>query len=200
AFEAETQLRRADRLAAIGRLTTNLAHEIRNPLGSIRGAAEILADPATTGEQRDEFSRAIIEETERLDRVLGTFLDYARERRGQTAATARLPEIMERMVALLEKPARRARVTVHADLPADLPAVAIEPGLLQQVLMNLMLNAVQAMEGGGGGRLEVGSAAAQGRVRISVSDTGPGIPEDLREQIFEPFFTTKAEGSGLGLA
>jgi signal transduction histidine kinase len=200
-FEAEEQLRRADRLAALGQLTTGLAHEIRNPLGSIRGAAEILGDPQTDDARRREFARVLVEETERLDDVLGNFLDYARTHREEEATGTSDPRaVVERLLALMDKELKAARIAARVDLPQDAPRVAIGEALLQQVLLNLSLNAVQAMPDGGELRIEGIADAAGGGLMLAVADTGPGIAADARARVFDPFYTTKATGSGLGLS
>jgi signal transduction histidine kinase len=199
-FETEEQLRLADRLAALGQLTTGLAHEIRNPLGSIRGAAEILGDPETGGEQRREFGRVLVEETERLDGVLRNFLDYARTQRGEADQPAELRPVIDRLLTLMDKKLRTAGIAVSIEVAPELPPVAIGEALLQQVLLNLMLNAVQAM--GDGGRLEMtaGMNAAGTHAIVSVADSGPGIAAEIRNRVFDPFYTTKSGGSGLGLS
>ncbi len=197
-FETERQLRRADRLAALGQLSAGLAHEIRNPLASIRGAAEILGDDKADPATRAEFSKVLIEETERLDLVLRNFMDYARVQRAGAAGRSDAAPVLERVRLLLEGPLRQARVKWTAALPSGLPPVAIAENLLQQVFLNLALNAIQAMTEGG--ELRMIAEAEESLVRFTVADSGPGIPADLRERVFDPFFTTKAQGTGLGLS
>ena len=203
-FEAEERLRRAERLAALGQLTTGLAHEIRNPLASIRGAAEILGDGGIGEAQRAEFSRIMLEETQRLDRVLGSFLDYARTRKraGDAAqpAAAELRPVVDKLTTLLGRPLSDAKIELETHIPDDLPPLAIAEDLLQQVLLNLALNAIQAMRGGGRLTIEAGAAADGGAAWIRVRDTGPGIPAALAGRVFDPFFTTKPQGVGLGLS
>lgn len=202
-FESEEQLRRADRLAALGQLTTGLAHEIRNPLASIRGAAEILGDPGVPPPQREEFGRIMIEETQRLDRVVTDFLDYARARKAEAAEAGDLARVLEKTAALSSRPLKDAAVTLEIALPERLPLLAISENLLQQVLLNLFLNAIQAMgAAGGGGRLRVEARLSphEKTATILISDTGPGIPREAAERIFDPFFTTKPQGLGLGLS
>lgn len=201
-FEAEEQLRRADRLSAIGQLTTGLAHEIRNPLASIRGAAEILGDGGVGEAQRTEFSRILLDETQRLDRVLGNFLDYARTQKAVAGAPASsdLRTVMDKLGALLSRPLADARVEMVVNVPRDLPSLAINADLLQQVMLNLALNAIQAIGREGRLTIEAAREGPGGAVAIRVRDTGPGIPAALAGRIFDPFFTTKPQGLGLGLA
>jgi signal transduction histidine kinase len=202
-FAAEEQLRRADRLSAIGQMTTGLAHEIRNPLASIRGTAEILGDGALDEARRIEFSRILLEETQRLDRVLGSFLDYARAQKksgaaAETGAPCSLGDVIERLRPLLGRPLADSRVELALDVPSNLPPLAIGADLLQQVLLNLALNAIQAMSGGG--RLTIEARRDVRQAVIRVRDTGPGIPPALAGRVFDPFFTTKPQGVGLGLS
>ncbi|MBE7558815.1 sensor histidine kinase [bacterium] len=199
-FTAEEQLRRADRLAALGQLTTGLAHEIRNPLGSLRGAAEILSDPETPPDTRRRFSGVLVEEVERLDGVLKNFLDYARAQKDGGSGSSDLCPVLARLATLLGKRLDSAGIRLELNLPAQPPALAIGEDLLQQVLLNLMLNAIEAMPAGGTLSVSARPEAGDGRCRITVADTGPGIPKDIRERIFDPFFTTKSSGTGLGLS
>jgi signal transduction histidine kinase len=203
-FAAEEQLRRADRLAALGHLTSGLAHELRNPLASIRGAAEILGDAGVPEARRAEFSQVLVEETQRLDHVLGEFLDYARVKQSEEPHAAVLAAVLGRVLKLLESQFAKNRVAVSVTVPADLPRLRISEALLQQVLLNLLLNATQAMPQGG----EVAIAAQAGeeptteaeRVEIRIRDNGPGVPAEIAGQIFNPFFTTRPQGTGLGLS
>lgn len=194
--EMEARMRQADRLAALGRLSANIAHEIRNPLASLTGAIEALAGGATMGEERDRLTQIVLRESERLDQMIKAFLDYARPA-PLAAGLVDVSEVVEEVLVLLE----------HRDLPPGLKIVrAVPPALpwqldqhrLRQALWNLCLNAVQAMPAGG--ELTVSASADDRTLRIAVSDTGEGIaPADLGH-VFEPFFSTKEGGSGLGLA
>lgn len=200
-FMAEQQLRQADRLTAIGQLTAGLAHEIRNPLGSIRGTAEILGDPDIEPERRAEFCRIMIEETERLDHVLGNFLDYAKSQKGEgSKASADLAVVVARLLTLLGMKMQSQGIELDNRIPEGLPHLRIGEALLQQVMLNIILNAVQAMADGGRLELSARHMADQGRVIIEVGDTGPGIDPRIRARIFDPFFTTKNTGTGLGLS
>ncbi len=206
-FELERQLRRADRLAALGKLSAGLAHEIRNPLGSIRTAVEVLADRADRSAEvhdRDtaELYGVVLEETERLNRTLTAFLDFARSERnlaGDEPRRANLAHAVQQTVGLLQPQLGRRHVTVEieaAELDVDL---AIAPSHLTQVVLNLLLNAAEAV--GDGGRVELRSAAAPGgRAAFSVEDDGPGLPPELGDRVFDPFVSTKQGGTGLGLS
>ncbi len=192
----EARIRQADRLATLGRLSANIAHEIRNPLASLTGAIEALTGGTTLGEERERLTQIVLRESDRLNQMIKAFLDYARP----TPLTTRVVDVslvVEEVLVLLE----------HRELPPGLKIVrAIPPALpweldqhrFRQALWNLCLNAVQAMPAGG--ELSVSVGADDGTLKISVGDTGEGIaPADLAH-VFEPFFSTKPGGSGLGLA
>jgi signal transduction histidine kinase len=200
------RLKERDRLAALGEMSAGLAHEIRNPLGAIKASAQFLAEPDGGGAAMPpsgrEFLDIIVDEVDRLNRVVSSFLDYARP---STATLSSEPidanATIEKTMQLLA-PQIGAGVESSLELGKALPKVLIDPERLRQVIINLALNAVQAMEGKG--KLVVRTLArASGRgaaVEIHVIDNGPGIPEKIRANLFVPFVTTKERGTGLGLA
>jgi two-component system sensor histidine kinase HydH len=202
----EGELRRRERLAAVGQLSAGLAHEIRNPLGSIKGAAQILTGDLPTGD-RDRLLAILTEESGRLDRVLTDFLTFARPRPPELRPMD-LAACVRDTVALLATEAAEHGVTIDVLAPAgDLPDVSGDEDLLRQVVWNLVRNGLQAV--GRGGRLEIrldrvsGSLGARwvgGCIRMSISDDGPGIAAGDLDRIFNPFFTTRDGGTGLGLA
>lgn len=195
-LEIEDQLRRADRLTALGELSAGMAHEIRNPLASIRGTAEILRDAFEPDDKYAEFTAILVKEVDRLNQVLEDFLRFVRPEPSDSARF--LPaETLREVLQLSEVQARKANVNIVAEVP-DLPETEGEAGQFKQVFLNLILNAVQAMEGGG--QLYIIAEADDHWVICRFVDNGPGIPKDNLERIFNPFFTTKQEGTGLGLA
>ncbi len=191
------QLRRADRLSAIGQLSASLAHEIRNPLGSIEGAANILDRPETTGEMRREFMGIIRKESQRLNRLLTNLLDFARPRPPEFQAVD-LGRLIDSVVDLVGHTASHAGVRIRKEIAAGLPAVESDPEQLKQVILNLAINAIQAMPRGG--ELAVSAAGQDGSVVVRIRDEGEGIAAADLERIFDPFYTTKANGTGLGLS
>ena len=202
----EGELRRRERLAAVGQLSAGLAHEIRNPLGSIKGAAQILGAGDLPAADRDRLLAILTEESGRLDRVLTDFLTFARPRPPELRPLA-LAGCVRDTVALLARSAAEREVTIGVAAPDDLPAVAGDEDLLRQVVWNLVRNGLQAV--GRGGRLEIrldrdagghGSHSSPERVRMSVCDNGSGISAENIDRVFNPFFTTREEGTGLGLA
>jgi two-component system, NtrC family, sensor histidine kinase HydH len=192
----EEQLRRADRLSALGELAAGMAHEIRNPLASIRGTAEILQDGVAADDPRREFGRILIRETDRLNRVVQDFLDFARPAPADHARLD-LNQLVQEILNLVTFQAEKSGVRVEF-LPGSVPVIAGDGEKLKQAFLNLALNAVQAMPQGG--RLGVVTEATTGRVVLSFQDTGAGIPAAELDRIFDPFFTTRRNGTGLGLA
>ena len=195
--ESGEQLRRAERLSALGEIAAGLAHEIRNPLAGVKGALEIVASRAAAGTPEAEFSTIATRELHRLEGLVQEFLEYARPRPPRMRP-ADLPDVIRRVVSLLGPQADQAGVSLvveGADAPRD---VHIDPEQIQQVLVNVVLNAVQASPRGG--LVTLRHRRRDGRYLIEVADQGPGIPPEAKARIFEPFFTTKERGTGLGLA
>ena len=191
------QIKRADRLSAIGQLSASLAHEIRNPLGSIEGAADLLEQPGISPDIRAKSLVVIRKEVQRLNRLLTNLLDFARPRRPELQAVD-IRGVVESVVALVAHSARQGNVEIRRSFATALPPVECDAEQLKQVILNLTINAIQAMPEGG--ELELALAAASGGVRIAVRDQGQGIPAPELDRIFDPFYTTKAHGTGLGLA
>ena len=193
----EEQLRRAERLSALGELSAILAHEIRNPLASIRGTAEILMEDRTSAESRGEFLDILVKESDRLNRVVEDFLKMARPEPMRKKACD-INEELRNMVTLLSAQARQSKVTLQLS-PSVLPPFLGDGEKLRQAFMNIILNAIQASPAGGVVAVCTGGDAAGGRIEIRFTDSGPGVSAQTRKEIFEPFFTTKGTGTGLGL-
>jgi two-component system sensor histidine kinase PilS (NtrC family) len=196
----EERVRQADRLATIGRLSANIAHEIRNPLASLSGAIEALVRELPADPGRDRLVEIVLRESDRLNRIIRDFLEYARPAPVAIHAV-NLADLLEEVVLLLEHRSLPTELKVVREFGEALPA-RVDPQQLRQAVWNLCINAVQAMPEGGelrlGGRLLPGSDPAS--LQLWVTDTGHGIGEGDLPHIFEPFFSTKAEGSGIGLA
>ncbi len=198
--QMEGRMRQADRLAAIGRLAANIAHEIRNPLASLSGAIEVLARNLPADELRARLVGIVLRESDRLNGIIKEFLDYARPT-PPALGPVNLAEILDEVLLLLEHRDHPARPKVVRDYEERVPA-CLDAQQIRQAIWNLCLNAVEAMPEGGDLRV-----AARSRwngnsrwVEVEIGDTGSGIsPEDL-PHIFEPFYSTKAGGSGIGLA
>jgi signal transduction histidine kinase len=207
------QMKERDRLAVLGQMAAGLAHEIRNPLGAIKGAAQLLAEPGPEGAKDDptarEFIGIILEEVDRLNRVVGNVLDLARPN-DHSVVPIDVNAVIRRTLQVLSAERVGDQVDIQMTLDSELPRVAIDDEQLRQVLMNLIRNAVQAIKERGrvsvSTRVRFGRGTRSGRtpdesfVEINVADTGPGIAQKALDKIFLPFFTTKDRGTGLGLA
>lgn len=193
----EEQLRSAEKLSTLGEMAAVLAHEIRNPLGSIRGTAEILKDDYPTGSPKHEFIEIQIKETERLNNVVEDFLRMARQQPLEMSSCSVVNEL-ETIVKLTENQARVAKVTVISAFTDRNIILQADGEKLRQAFLNIMINAIQAAAAGG--VVTVAAGSDQSGCEISFADNGAGIDRQNLERIFEPFFTTKLEGTGLGLA
>lgn len=190
------QLRRADRLSALGELSAGLAHEIRNPLGSLEGAVQILRRPELPAQTRQEFAEMADREVVRLKGLLTNFLEFARPQ--PPRRTVIEPQLLlESVSQLAGETAKMAGSTIRIEA-LQVPAVFVDAEQIKQVLLNLVLNAVQAMPSGG--EVVLRSRQAGGSALLEVVDQGVGIAQENLERIFDPFFTTRAGGTGLGLS
>ncbi|HAZ63606.1 MAG TPA: hypothetical protein DCZ72_08375 [Armatimonadetes bacterium] len=197
--EAQRRLKVAERLAGIGRLASHVAHEIRNPLVSIGGFARRASRLAEHPELVREYLQIVIDETQRLERILKNVMDFSAP--GKPSLQSCAINDLIREVALVQAPVLEEQgVDIAWDLSADLPPCMLDRDKIKQVLLNLMRNGMQAMPEGG--TLGLGSRYLpdERRVVLVVSDTGEGIPEDKIEEIFNPFYTKRSDGTGLGLA
>jgi two-component system nitrogen regulation sensor histidine kinase GlnL len=199
--------RRAERLHALGNVVLGLAHEIRNPLGGIKGAARLLEQELTDPSHR-RCTEIIVREVDRVDGLV-TQLNGLREPRPLRRAPVNVHRLLRDVLGLQERSADWGRVVLHASFDPSLPPVLGDADQLTQVLLNLVRNALEAM--GGTGELHVSTRVEMGMqlrlsdetlqlAAIAIGDTGPGVAPDTEAQLFSPFFSTKARGSGLGLA
>lgn len=206
--ETRAQLARSERLASVGRLSAGLAHEIGNPLAALLAMLDLVSDPDMPLDERQDFLARMKRETERIHGILRDLLDFARPEAdaptSEGASAAIVREVITDVQSLVVPQKVFRDVNLSVDVPSDLPAVAMNPQRLMQVVLNLVMNAGHAVSERGSGPREVRITAnrLEGRVRLDVTDNGPGVPESLRAKVFEPFVTTKdvGEGTGLGLA
>ena len=192
-------LRRADRLASMGRLSAGIAHEIRNPLGTIKGSIEILSEEFPADHPKREFLGIVHQEIARLNAIVEDFLRFGRPPQPSIQPTP-VGELLDSTVTLLQKPARDARIRIRIFDDPQVPPVPMDPDQIRQVMLNVMLNGLEAMPDGGVLEARVFRAPESRRVAIEISDNGSGSEGVDMERIFDPFYTTKAEGTGLGLS
>jgi len=195
----ESEAQDQQRLSYLGLLSSGIAHEVKNPLNSIQMNLQLLEEEASSGATQEQIHDWIVpiqREIRRLERLVNDFLLFARPLNAG-AQEVQGQVLLESIAELVAEEARQKSVRIEVEVEGDLPILMTDESLLRTALLNLVFNAVQAMEGGGTVTLRASSA---GRAAIfEVADDGPGIPEDRREKIFDIFFTTKAGGTGLGL-
>jgi signal transduction histidine kinase len=191
-----SELERQERLATIGNLASAVAHEIKNPLAGIRGGIEVLEQGLPPQDPRRQMTRAVVEEVDRINRMVRDLLSYSRKPEPQTVA-ADLEALVTDVVAQARQLPDAARYEIIQESPDGAPKVAIDYQLIKQAFFNIIQNAFDAMPAGG--RLRVRTWGERRRAFVSFSDTGGGIPPDTARKILQPFFTTRHRGTGLGL-
>jgi len=194
--ETFDQLRRADRLASLGALSAGMAHEIKNPLASISGSLEILQSEIGQVGKKHEFFLILRKEILRLTGIVDKYLEFARPLPPERRETD-MNELVRSVVDLTAKQASGEGVRILSSYAVGMPNMVVDPEQIRQVLLNLILNAIQAMKGPGS--ITVSTESISGEAILRVRDHGPGLPGDNPHEIFDLFFTTKAGGTGLGL-
>lgn len=184
-------------MSALGEISAGIVHEIRNPLGAIKGAVEIIEDELAANSPRREFAGIAKREVDRIEKLVREFVRFARPPKLSRNFT-NVNELVESVVKLLEQQSAAQKVTVNKEFAVDLPPVALDGEQIEQVLLNLAINALQAMPDGG--TIVFRTFQTKDTVTIEVEDTGGGISPNVIGRIFDPFFTTKDKGSGLGLS
>jgi len=222
--DAEQQARRKEQLASLGELSAGVAHEIRNPLSGIAASAQLIQSRIPEEDRNQKLVSVILEEAHRLNRIVDSLLEFARPPHPRLQRTNIL-KCIRRSMALVEDHARSSGVTVTSEFEEELPYAWIDGDQMEQVYLNLLRNAVEAMEDGGTLTVTAGIVRrppyvrrSRGRraednelpppvqptlidwVEVAIGDTGPGIEDEILERVFDPFFTTRRKGTGLGLA
>ncbi len=195
----QAEARRNDKLRALGSLAAGVAHEIRNPLSSIKGLATYLASKMKPSTPEEEAAKAMIAEVDRLNRVVSQLLEFAKPSAIKLAA-ANINEVVVRALRLADTDIQAKKIQVAFNAAKDLTPIPLNAERLTQALLNLFLNAIQSMEPGGNLAVDIGLAEAANTCRISVKDDGKGMSPEVQASIFTPYFTTKSSGTGLGLA
>ncbi len=199
--DLQERVRRSERLAAVGRLAAGVAHEIRNPLSSIRGFAQFFMQRFKGQEKEQEYASIMVREVDRLNRVIAELLDFARPKEIRREPRS-LEDILEHTLRLLETDLAKKSVKLKKVYEDNLPPIRVDRDRLAQAFLNLLLNSLEAIEKEGTIEIHVGKETRSGQpnLTVSIADTGRGIPDEDLEKIFEPFFSTKQKGTGLGLA
>lgn len=199
----ERQLIKAERLSTIGKMTAQIAHEIKNPLGSISLNAELIKEEisqfkgASDTTEADKLLNSIMSEVDRLTRIIEGYLQFARFPKSESSLED-INDIIEEVSNFLTLEAYTDRIVVKKDLDTNLPHVPIDRRQIKQAILNITRNAFEAMPNGG--ELRITTANKGKEIEIAISDTGPGIPDEELDRIFDPFYSTKDTGTGLGLS
>jgi two-component system, NtrC family, sensor kinase len=185
-----------EKMAAIGKLTAGVAHEINNPLGGLLNCIYHFKKGGLSPEKQTEYRYLMEDGIKRIQTAVTNLLEFARTPHAQRSPTE-LISLVEKAVSLLDYQLRKSRIEVTKEISSSIPLIPVDRNQMIQVFVNVLLNAIQAMEDGG--VLKIGGNITDGRVIMSISDTGKGIPEHILSKVFDPFFTTKGEGKGTGL-
>jgi two-component system sensor histidine kinase HydH len=193
------EIARSQRLASVGRLAAGVSHEIRNPLSSIKGFATYFKERYYDVPENQQISNLMIQEVDRLNRVVGQLHEFARPIT-VSKKSIQIKAFLNDSIKLVERQASEANISIETDFDSETDEISFDPDRINQVLLNLYLNAIESMDNGGRLMVTLANNSKKHGVEIKVSDTGTGITEDDLSHIFDPYFTTKASGTGLGLA
>ncbi len=195
----ERRMARAEQLALIGEMAAALAHEVKNPLAGMKGALEIVLEDLSAESPHRFVLRHVLEEIERINRIITDLLDYARPRPRESVPTD-VNRLIEQVISAARVQLANNHIGLEFQPAPELPLLVVDPDEMQKVILNLLLNAIQAVHDHGHILVRTGYDPQERAIRISVTDTGEGIPPENLDKIFRPFFTTKKRGTGLGLA
>ena len=193
------EIARSQRLASVGRLAAGVSHEIRNPLSSIKGFATYFKERYYDVPENQQISNLMIQEVDRLNRVVGQLHEFARPIT-VSRKSIQIKAFLKDSLKLIERQASEANISIRTDFDSEIDEILIDSDRINQVLLNLYLNAIESMDNGGSLTVTLAKNSKKNGIEIKISDTGTGITEDDLSHIFDPYFTTKASGTGLGLA
>ena len=194
--QTQKNLLLTEKMVAIGKLTAGMAHEINNPLGGILNCIYHFRKGGQAAEKQREYLDLMEDGIKRIQKTVTNLLEFARNPKLERTSTD-LRLLLENTISLLDYQFRKNQIRIDKEIPQNLPSINVDRNQIGQVLVNIFLNSLQAMQRGG--VLKVGAAALDGQVLVSIADTGRGIPEEVLPKVFDPFFTTKGEGTGTGL-
>jgi len=205
-FKIQEEILRMDRLVSLGKLSSGIAHELRNPLAGIKTTAQALSEEMSKEDSRREYLNRITKEIDRLNDLLKTFFSFAKPQK-LNLINCHVKDIINEIIPFLFKEIADQGIRFVETYHPQLPAIKVDKSQMYQVFLNLFLNAIQAMPNGGELKIEVNptvsysqDGASQNFIKVVISDTGKGIPTNIIHRIFDPFFTTKSKGIGLGLS
>ncbi|NQT10104.1 MAG: GHKL domain-containing protein, partial [Desulfobacteraceae bacterium] len=190
------QLTKAQHLSSLGEMVAGVSHEIRNPLGIIRSSAALLKKKMNHFDPSSAIPDIIIEESDRLNNIITDFLSFAKPKM-PNLAPCRVEEVLDRNITFLASQIEKQGYIIKKHYDNNLPKIMADSAMLYQAFLNILINSMQAMPGGG--KIDIQLTSKDNSVTITFEDEGEGMPEDVMEKIWEPFFTTKEKGTGLGL-
>jgi signal transduction histidine kinase len=190
------ELNRARRLSSLGEMVAGVSHEIRNPLGIIRSSAGLLKKKMEKLDPSNAIPDIIVEESERLNNIITDFLNFARPRE-PNRSPCKVQEVIDKNISYLGTQLAEKGCTVEKQVDGELPEILADSDMLYQAFLNILINAMQAMPGGG--KISVGIFSENGDLAVRFEDEGSGIDAEVMDKIWDPFFTTKEKGTGLGL-
>ncbi|HHT9150085.1 MAG TPA: ATP-binding protein [Candidatus Wujingus californicus] len=198
-LQLERKMYENEKLSSLGRLSTSVAHEVKNPLSSIKTIVQVMREDLCKDDAKQEGLNIIVGEIDRLTKVVNQLLQFAKPRNEQKT-NIKVADIINSTLVVLDHEAKQNKIITFCDIPKDLPMIIADEGALKEIFFNLLHNAIQAMPFGGKIYISANYQPENRVVQVTVADTGTGIPQDALEKIFEPFYTTKQTGTGLGLS
>lgn len=195
----ERKMYENEKLSSLGRLSTSVAHEVKNPLSSIKAIVQVMREDIRKNDHLQEDLAIIVDEIDRLTKVVNQLLQFAKPG-SDTKTSVRVGSVIHSTLVVLNHEAKQNKITTMSHIPSDLPSLTADEGALKEIFFNLFLNAIQAMPSGGEIHIHAHFQPESQTIQVTVADTGPGIPQESVQKIFEPFYTTKQTGTGLGLS
>jgi len=195
----ERKMYENEKLSSLGRLSASVAHEVKNPLSSIKAIVQVMREDVRKNDPLQEDLAIIVDEIDRLTKVVNQLLQFAKPS-SEIKTSVKIGDIINSTLVVLNHEAKQNKITTFCRVPNDLPSITTDEGALKEVFFNLLHNAIQAMPSGGEINIHAHYQPGSHAIRVTIADTGPGIPQESFQKIFEPFYTTKQTGTGLGLS